>query len=67
MQIESDHPFRVEAMRTAGSTADRQPGAVILIELKAQFYKLVTLQPERVCAHQLVKWSIGVVKQIFAK
>ena len=33
----------------------------LLIELKAQFYKLVTLQPVR-HAHQLVKRSIRVVK-----
>lgn len=34
---------RVEAIRTAGSTAERQLRVAILIELKAQFYKLVTL------------------------
>ena len=33
----------------------------LLIELKAQFYKLVTLQPV-LNAHQLVKRSIRVVK-----
>ena len=37
----------------------------LLIELKAQFYKLVTINH---CAprHKLVKWSIRVVKVIFA-
>lgn len=34
----------------------------LLIELKAQFYKLVTLQPIRYGVHQLVKRSIRVVK-----
>ena len=34
----------------------------LLIELKAQVYKLVTLQPVRGCVHQLVKRSIRVVK-----
>ena len=34
----------------------------VLIELEAQFYKLVTLQPKHSSAHQLVKWSIRVVK-----
>ena len=35
---------RVKAMRTAGSTAGRRARpAILLIELKAQFYKLVTL------------------------
>lgn len=33
----------VEAIRTAGSTADWRLAALLLIELKAQFYKLVTL------------------------
>ena len=34
--------FEVEAIRTAGSTADWRLAA-LLIELEAQFYKLVTL------------------------
>ena len=34
--------FRVTAIRTAGSTADWRLAA-LLIELEAQFYKLVTL------------------------
>ena len=38
----------------------------LLIELKAQFYKLVTLQPVRGYVHQLVKRSIRVVKVVFA-
>ena len=38
----------------------------LLIELEAQFYKLVTLQPVRGCVHQLVKRSIRVVKVVFA-
>ena len=37
----------------------------LLIELEAQFYKLVTLQPVRGCVHQLVKRSIRVV-EVFA-
>ena len=35
-------PFGVKAIRTAGSTADWRLAA-LLIELEAQFYKLVTL------------------------
>ncbi len=42
-QIFLDHSHGgVEAIRTAGSTADWRLAA-LLIELKAQFYKLVTL------------------------
>jgi len=41
-----DHSYRVKAIRTAGSTADWRLAA-LLIELKAQFYKLVTLNQMR--------------------
>ena len=37
----------------------------LLIELKAQFYKLVTIN-QNAKRHILVKWSIRVVKVIFA-
>ena len=53
-----------------GSRPYGQPGQLpsgngrlpLLIELKAQFYKLVTLQPVRGYVHQLVKRSIRVGK-----
>ena len=38
----TDHSIGVKAIRTAGSTADDRISD-LLIELKAQFYKLVTL------------------------
>ena len=57
-----------------GSRPYGQPGQLpsgngrlpLLIELKAQFYKLVTLQPVRGYVHQLVKRSIRVGKVVFA-
>ena len=62
-------PRAAKARRTAGSNADfpRKAAATsvaLLIELKAQFYKLVTIN--RAPRHKLVKWSIRVVKVIFA-
>ena len=47
-------------------TAERQlaTSVALLIELEAQFYKLVTIN--RCLWHKLVKWSIRVVKVIFA-
>ena len=57
-----------EAIRTAGSNAENRSrlatSVALLIELKAQFYKLVTIN--RAPRHKLVKWSIRVVKVIFA-
>ncbi len=63
---------RAKAIRTAGSNAELHRGTrsatfvALLIELKARFYKLVTLQPVPDWGMQLVKWSIRVVKVIFA-
>ena len=59
-----------EAIRTAGSNAENRrkrrlaTSVALLVELKAQFYKLVTIN--RAPRHKLVKWSIRVVKVIFA-
>ena len=55
-------PVGVEAIRTAGSTADRRISA-LLIELKAQLFKLVTYNRMR-CKRRLVKWSIKSSKSI---
>ena len=66
MQIFWTTRIRVKAIRTAGSTAERRRELPLLIELKAQFYELVTLQPVRGYVHQLVKRSIRVVKVVFA-
>ena len=58
-----------KAIRTAGSNAENRlsrlaTSVALLIELKAQFYKLVTINQG--LAAKLVKWSIRVVKVIFA-
>ena len=61
--------FPAKAIRTAGSNAENRSkrlatSVALLIELKAQFYKLVTINQG--LAAKLVKWSIRVVKVIFA-
>ena len=58
-----------KAIRTAGSNAENRgmrlaTSVALLIELEAQFYKLVTINHCLVA--KLVKWSIRVVKVIFA-